>query len=245
MEVGLIPTTMRRSTGYILEMKKYNVERAILSGLSGEGYNEFVIRIAANDKRFFAVPMMEDIRTEEIVKWGEELNRMNIRAVKFHPRFCKCGLNSEAFNTLLKICRQFKFLLFVCTVPNYENGLEGSNFVRDLQSIVSKNQDINFVLLHGGYNQILQLSESLRQFENSIIDMSATIIRFKSSSISLDIKYLFETFDKRICLGTDFPEYDYEMLFKVLSEMGISYSTALQSGALGTNLSNFIKRNDA
>ena len=75
--------------------------------------------------------------------------------------------------------------------------------------------------------------------------MSATIIRFKSSSISLDIKYLFETFDKRICLGTDFPEYDYEMLFKVLSEMGISYSTALQSGALGTNLSNFIKRNDA
>ena len=56
---------------------------------------------------------------------------------------------------------------------------------------------------------------------------------------------MFETFDKRICLGTDFPEYDYEMLFKVLSEMGISYSTALQSGALGTNLSNFIKRNDA
>jgi hypothetical protein len=46
--------------------------------------------------------------------------------------------------------------------------------------------------------------------ENYLLDLSMTMMRYKGSSIELDIKFLFENLDERICIGSDFPEYSIQ-----------------------------------
>ena len=42
---------------------------------------------------------------------------------------------------------------------------------------------------------------------NLILDVSFTLMRYAGSSIDLDIRFLCETLDQRVTVGSDFPEY--------------------------------------
>ena len=39
-----------------------------------------------------------------------------------------------------------------------------------------------------------------------------TLFKYKGSSIDLDIDFLFNNFDQRICIGTDYPEHSHNKL---------------------------------
>jgi len=45
-----------------------------------------------------------------------------------------------------------------------------------------------------------------------LLDLSFTLCKYEGSSIDLDIRYLFEKFDRRICIGSDSPEFDLSKL---------------------------------
>jgi len=48
-----------------------------------------------------------------------------------------------------------------------------------------------------------------------------TICKYEGSSIDLDLEFMFQQFDRRICIGSDFPEYTLAKLrerFKLLSK---------------------------
>ena len=56
---------------------------------------------------------------------------------------------------------------------------------------------------------LIRYMELVRFNENLLLDLSLTIMKYKGSSIDLDIRYLFTNFDRRICIGTDHPEYTH------------------------------------
>jgi predicted TIM-barrel fold metal-dependent hydrolase len=64
------------------------------------------------------------------------------------------------------------------------------------------------VLLHGGTVEMLRYAESIRTNPNVLLDLSYTLQRYEGSSLDQDISYLFRTFDRRICIGTDYPDYE-------------------------------------
>ena len=39
-------------------------------------------------------------------------------------------------------------------------------------------------------------------------------MKYKNSSVDQDIKFLFQNFDKKITLGSDYPEVDYNEFIK-------------------------------
>ena len=47
-----------------------------------------------------------------------------------------------------------------------------------------------------------------------------TILKYDGSSVDRDISYLFKNFDKRICVGSDYPEWSYKQLEKKLIVLG-------------------------
>ena len=51
-------------------------------------------------------------------------------------------------------------------------------------------------------------------FKNVLFDLSYTLCNYEGSSIDLDIRYLFKKFDRRICIGSDFPEITIDKLRK-------------------------------
>jgi predicted TIM-barrel fold metal-dependent hydrolase len=64
------------------------------------------------------------------------------------------------------------------------------------------------ILLHGGGSQILAVSEVVAAHANLVLDLSFTIHRFSGSSVDADLQFLMRTFDRRMVVGSDFPEYE-------------------------------------
>jgi predicted TIM-barrel fold metal-dependent hydrolase len=68
------------------------------------------------------------------------------------------------------------------------------------------------VLVHGGDVRLLEYAELVRHNSNLLLDLSLTMMKYAGSSIDADIGFLFRRFDRRICVGTDFPEYSHSAL---------------------------------
>lgn len=76
-----------------------------------------------------------------------------------------------------------------------------------------------------------------------LLDLSLTLPRFAGSSIGQDIKFLFNTFEKRIVLGSDFPEYTFSDIYKSLRLLDISVGDFIGVGPFGENLMRFFNIN--
>lgn len=63
------------------------------------------------------------------------------------------------------------------------------------------------VLLHGGGVELLRYSEFVRANPHLLLDLSLTLMKYPGSSLDLDLAFMFAAFDRRICLGTDWPDY--------------------------------------
>src|SRR5205085_2428141 len=76
-----------------------------------------------------------------------------------------------------------------------------------LVSILKQVPEARVVLLHGGDVRLLQYSELVRFNPSLLLDLSQTLMKYPGSSIDMDLRFLFQSFDRRICIGSDFPEY--------------------------------------
>ena len=41
---------------------------------------------------------------------------------------------------------------------------------------------------------------------NTLLDLSLTLCKYAGSSLDMDIQFLFKSFDRRVCIGSDHPE---------------------------------------
>ena len=61
-------------------------------------------------------------------------------------------------------------------------------------------------------------AELCRHNKNILLDLSLTIMKYKGSSIETDIDFLFNYFDRKICIGSDHPEWDYKNILNYLNK---------------------------
>lgn len=134
----------------------------------------------------------------------------HIIGIKIHPRFSGISLEDLAtFEKIVFAAKHVGLLIYICTILRSPVGSLSKpphTIIRNLLDI-DKKSDIDIVLLHGGYTDLLATSEVVRDYEKAWLDLSFTFMRFRKTSLSLDIGYLFETLDKKSLIGTDYPEY--------------------------------------
>ena len=68
---------------------------------------------------------------------------------------------------------------------------------------------------------MLELAEVARSFPSLLLDLSFTLCKYEGSSVDADLRFLFRRFDRRICVGSDDPEFslgDLRRRFDELSE---------------------------
>jgi len=80
----------------------------------------------------------------------------------------------------------------------------------------------------------------VRFHKNLLLDLSFTIMKYEGSSIDLDIRFMFRNFDRRICIGTDHPEYSPAALEKRFSFFSQGLSEEKKQNIAYMNLTGFL-----
>ena len=82
--------------------------------------------------------------------------------------------------------------------------------------------------------------EICRPYQNVLLDLSFTLCRYERSSVDLDIRYLFQNFDQRVCLGSDNPQFSLAQFRRRFDELAAGLDRQKSSNVAHRNLQAFI-----
>lgn len=184
-----------------------------LDGIENYEHREFMARCREQPE---LIPVA-GFNPETCRSIGDEianLKEMGFRAVKLHPRLSNLSLSRpEAIIATLTAAHSAGMPVFLCTYQYAPaEKFSGEDQLLSLARIIAAVPDARVVLMHGGTVEVLRYSEFARSNPNVVIDLSYTLQRYEGSSVDLDIAYLFRVFDRRLCIGSDFPEFSLATL---------------------------------
>lgn len=148
-----------------------------------------------------------------------ESYKLGFRGIKIHPRFLGINLNSKKITYAINEAHKLNMVSLLCTVHKYPAKPLGRPIYDAIHDICEHTSGAKIILLHGGDFELLATSEIVRPYPNVIVDLSSTLLRYRGTSIESDIKYLFRTFDRRISIGSDFPEKTPDQLLSVVNDI--------------------------
>jgi len=174
---------------------------------------DYINCLKKNSPQLFPVGYLEpDIHLDDIENYVTRLKRLGYVGIKIHPRLARLRYEDEIVNKAVEYAQKNKMIIFICTYYVDRSPLSPFNHLGALHSLLCRWPNAYIILLHGGGSQLLQLTEISQNFPNVLVDLSFTLCRYEGSSVDLDIEYLFKRYDKRICIGSDSPEYSQEQL---------------------------------
>ncbi len=146
----------------------------------------------------------------DIEKKITALKEIGYTAVKIHTRLSKVDFDKDfhKLEAVFKLCEKHQLIIFFCTY--YHNSIQYTPLYPLTHYIIRllKNApSVKIILLHGGDVNLMQFAQLARFNANILIDLSYTFMKFKDSSLSQDIYYLMNHLDKKICFGSDYPEF--------------------------------------
>ena len=193
------------------QMEQANVHWAFVVGMNGIGsYNEsaFVEMFKeSSDNKLYPIAYYTP-DTDNIDAIREHLNRIKKRGykgIKLHPRMSNFYF-SERIAIVIKSANDLGLICLLCTYP-YCNNFANKITPESTMELLSSLNGAKVMLLHSGAVRLMEYIEIARAFNNVLLDLSFTICKYKGSSVDLDISFAFKYFDKRICIGSDFPTY--------------------------------------
>jgi len=195
-----------------LAMKESSVKWACAVGLYGKGSYDHKAYIDKCNSipGLHAIAAFNPQESNNIAEDLKEIKELGFKAIKIHPGICNLDINSSETFTCFEECSKLELPIFLCSY--YYSQETNSNFYEKLYKLISKFPKQKLNIVHGGAVELLKFAEMVRANENIILDLSFTILKYSGSSIDTDIKFLFENFDRRICVGTDHPEFSPRQL---------------------------------
>lgn len=205
----------------LLKEFENGTSKALLVGMPDDDIH-YLISIAKmhSDKFIPIAPIIFDDSTafhqleEQIIY----LQQMGFKGIKIHPRLLNINLTHPKIIEIIHLSGKYNLVSLLCTVHRSPSKPLKRPLSDIIHEICDETQNSKTILLHGGYYDLLATSELIRSYENVLMDLSATLIRFKDTSVIQDISFLFKTFDRRICIGSDFPEYTMSDIMQVIEE---------------------------
>ncbi len=224
------------------ELSQAGVERACAVGLDGIGEYEH-IAFAENCQRFpRLVPIaaynpLADASPQRL----RELRAMGYVGIKIHPRFSRLTQRLGTLGPVLRWAGEAGLVVFLCTYVHSAWGQYPTtdpflDFVHSLREA----PETRVVLVHGGDVQLLRYAELARFNANLLLDLSMTLMKYPGSSIDADLGFLLRHFDRRICIGSDWPEYSLVEVRSRFEALAAGCPTDKVAHAAGLNLARFL-----
>lgn len=148
----------------------------------------------------------------------ESLKRSwGVVGIKIHPRFSRIMLDDETtVGRIISAAHSSGLMVYVCTIFRAPSGPYATPAHYVIAQIADKHREGDIVFLHGGYTDLFSTGEVIRDYPHAWLDLSFTFMRFRKSSLVMDCGYLFETLDRKLMIGTDYPEHTPRELMKAI-----------------------------
>ena len=209
----------------VREMQRNNVCGAFAVGVQGVGgydlrtYAAHVLADGADILHPVAFFDPRDVQAGQVRSWLRSVKSFGYSGVKIHPRLAGVHLDDSRLPELLSAASDEGLAVLVCTyLHDRENACIG-DAVTQICRLLVQAPEARVILLHAATTRLLELAEVARSFPNTLLDLSFTLCRYQGSSIDADIAYLFRTFDQRLCIGSDSPQYGLSTLRERFEEL--------------------------
>ena len=177
-------------------------------------------------KRIIPVATIPNQSLNKIKLFIDNAIEIGFKVFKIHPRFSKHS--EDELEIILDYLLPKAKLIQICTyqsqdIKTLNNSIDASKLLEFL-AYKSNFYSTHIMLMHAFDVSILQAHSIVRHNKYLILDLSMTILKYDGSSIDNDISFLFKHFDRRICIGSDYPEWSYQQLKKKLLTLAESTS---------------------
>jgi predicted TIM-barrel fold metal-dependent hydrolase len=169
--------------------------------------------------------------------------KLGFKGIKIHPRISEVSLSRDK-ERLIKVfakATELSLPIFLCTY--YSAGPEkfpDEDPLFQLASILNYVPETKIILLHGGGVRLMEYAELVKFNPNLLLDLSFTIMKYRGSSLDIDCRYLFENLDRKLCIGTDGPEYGQCDLRKRFEDLSEGLSMDKKENIAFRNIMNFL-----
>lgn len=189
--------------------EQYQIEGFCAVGLPGVGSydHQLYIESLAQTATAFPVAAIHPTQHQDFAY----IASLGYRAIKLHPRLSQFALDADNVDLCQCFAKaaEFNLIIFLCTYISSEiNLFPPKDPFWELVKLLQQTPDVRCVLLHGGGARLLQYADLVRFNPNLLLDLSYTLIKSKGSSLDLDLQYLFTNLDQKLCIGTDYPDYN-------------------------------------
>lgn len=177
-----------------------------LPGVGGYEHEAFAKAALAQD-RLYPVAAWDGSDAEALPRHLAALKAMGFVGVHAHPRACGVGPDKPAFHALLRSAGAAGLPVFYCAYQfaDVDAGLPVDPLPH-LADALRQAPSARLVLLHGGTVEVLRYAEFTRANPRVLLDLSFTLMRY-GGALEEALGYVLRTLDRRVCIGTDAPEY--------------------------------------
>ena len=230
-------------TRLLKEMDQAQVDKAVVVALADHIENEFVAQTcgqypdrliagASINPAAYKTPKQAKDALQFVLANGE------FAVLKLHPRLNQYDPLDARCLAILEgvVMSQASIPILLDTFLYFCGGRLQKPPVDTIHELVGRFPSLTFVLLHGGGAHLLQLAEAIRACPNVFLDISYTIQRYRGSSVEMDLKYLFQIFDRRMIFGSDFPEVSIPDALAHFRTLSLDISPEKRDRILGDNL---------
>lgn len=198
--------------GYITnQMHENNIAGGFAVGMpSVEDYDErnYSQLILDNTDKLFPIAFYYYEPDEPISKIRENLKRirgLKYVGIKLHPRTSKMDITDDTVATIIREANEHGLVVLFCTY--FDSNIPPFNTVDMLAAMIYKLSGAKVILMHGGTVRLLDAVELARAFNNILLDLSLTLCKYPGSSLDMDLNFAFKHFDRRVCVGSDYPDF--------------------------------------
>lgn len=233
----------------VKEMKDSNTKYIFAVGMGPTigGYREdtYAGWVNSNISNAFPVAYCSpyDLELHSIKLYMANLRKLGYYGIKLHPRIGKFEYNYNKLPVVINEANDNGLFVMICSYGySYELDITKMH-VEYLFELFKLCTNPKIILLHGGITKLLEVSEAIKPWKNIILDLSFTLQKFAGSSLDYDIIYLFNNFDRRICIGSDHPQFTLSSTRERLTKLGFGIPLEKIKNIAYLNLERFVKGN--
>ncbi len=211
-----------------------------IGGYALEAYADFIRSSSKNILPVAYYDFHESDSALEINRQLDDIARCGYVAIKIHPGFSRIDLRSPGLRAVLGEAAARRLPVLLCTFLYRQPYLTAPCSHLDLAPLLSHlPESSKIVLLHGGDVNLLGLMEIVRPYPNTLLDLSFTLCRYEGSSVDLDIRYLLQNFDQRVCVGSDNPQFSLAQFRRRFDELSAGIDPEKRKNTAHRNLQSF------
>lgn len=220
------------------ELPGYN---ALAIGLPGVGnYEHRAFKRECDTWGFEGIAAITTVKPGELEREFDTISRLGYRGVKVHPRLLGENVNLGYLSNIFTLCSQFNLVCLLCT---YEADKPGRLPSRDpfyqLCDSLNEAPDVELILMHGGGLRLMQFASLARHSETILIDLSFTVVDHMTAALEPSIHDLMLNLDRRLCIGSDSPEFTIFDVLPRVKTIGGSLDATKLDNVCWKNLSRF------